>query len=113
MKLSFLGATINEFDIGATDFILFLFCLYFLCQLLHYKVKIDVLSIYIGLTSSSLLGSFFHFFFPLKDKTTLGFLVWFLVAFSIGLVIFGVVHYCMRTFLAYKKIYRIVPVTYV
>jgi hypothetical protein len=113
MQVSLLGLTFHEFDVGMTDVILFLFCLFFLYQLFKYKAKKEALLIFLGLTASSLFGALFHFFFPLKATTPDGFFVWSLVALSIGLIIFGALSYTVKAFSKNKKLYWAVPIIYV
>lgn len=113
MQVSLLGLTFYEFDVGMTDVILFLFCFFFLYQLLKYKAENEALLIFLGLTASSLFGALFHFFFPLKATTSSGFFMWSLVALSIGLIIFGALSYSVRAFSKNNKLYWSIPLIYV
>ena len=113
MQISLFGLTFHEFDVGMTDVLLFLFCLFFLYQLLKYKAEKEAVLIFLGLTTSSLFGALFHFFFPLKATTPPGFFVWSLVALSIGLIIFGALSYTVKVFSKNKKLYWLAPLIYV
>ncbi len=113
MDVTLWGIIFHEFDVGITDFALFFFCGYFLYRLIKARAERPSLLIMGGLAGSALVGAFFHFFFPQKAETPLGFFVWSLVALAIGCVIFGVLLYALRTRFRQRVVYLAVPWIYV
>jgi|SRR3989344_3626499 len=80
---------IHEPDVAITDLILFiesiLFAWLFYKQTSnHFLLRKLLILLFLSLGASSFIGALFHAFFPAKATTAEGFIVWILVAFSIG-----------------------------
>src|SRR5688572_207906 len=89
MTVVLFGVPIYEFDVAVTDFLLFLESLAFAALLFrqataHTRLRNLVAALFLWLGISSLLGAVFHGFFPEKDNTAGGHLVWMLTGLSIG-----------------------------
>lgn len=113
MTLTVFGITLHEFDVGLTDLILAIFCIYWLLLLLKNTADRSAIIIFWGLISSSILGAVFHFFFPLKAETTAGAIMWVMVAVSIGLIIFGMLKLIIGSLNLKSKFWQTAPYVYV
>jgi hypothetical protein len=95
----------NSADIvvGLTDLLLSAEALVLGCLLLSHasKVRSYVVALFYLLGASSFLGAIFHLFFPLKVATESGWIVWLLVAGSIGLT--AILLWCLTAFLTFGK----------
>lgn len=89
MTLQIFGLPIHEFDVAATDVLLCLETGFFARVLFGHKFAAPVprrlfTAFFVFVSLSSLLGAFFHAFFPRKASTPEGFVVWILTALSVG-----------------------------
>ncbi len=90
MTINILGTSIHEFDVAITDLVLCLETLLFAFILYrkksaHITFRKLCMWLFVFLSLSSLLGGFFHAFFPDKATTSGGFAIWISTALSIGL----------------------------
>ncbi len=88
--INILGVHVYEFSVAVTDFILFIESFLFTYFLYKQKTSQILLRrffilLFLSLSTSSLLGAIFHAFFPQKTATINGFVVWILIAVSIGI----------------------------
>ncbi len=112
MIIHLFGIPIHEFDVAITDFLLFIesaLFAYFLYknQSSQTLLRRFLVLLFLALGISSLLGAFFHAFFPDKATTAGGFAVWMLVAASIGVTACAV--WCINAFIFKgQKFFKIV-----
>lgn len=80
---------IYELDVALTDFLLFIECVIFATLFYKQKTAQTVLRrllivLFSSLAASSLLGAFFHAFFPAKAEEFGGFIMWIAIATAIA-----------------------------
>ncbi len=95
MELVLAGVHLYEFDIGLSDILLGILCLYFLIVLLRRQAHRSASLIFFWLTISAFSGAIFHFFFPLKTETFGWLFTWSIVAISIGIIIFWTLQFLL------------------
>jgi len=113
MTLELGGITLHEFDVAATDFLLFLESTLFAWLLIRFKSSAAPLQRLFGalfamLAIASLLGALYHAFFPAKTATPPGLAIWLLIGLSIGLASI-VVWYIDALLLDSERLRRALP----
>ena len=113
MTFQLWGATLHEFDVAFTDFLLFVESGLFACLLARLKTPENMLqrlfcALFVLLGISSLLGALFHAFFPAKATTPGGFVMWMLIGLSIGLAAV-VIWYINAYILNLGRFLRVMP----
>lgn len=118
MTVSWLGVTLHEFDVAATDFLLFVEALVLSVMLTRQRtprplLKTLAIALFVLLGASSLLGAAFHAFFPAKTASTGGYIVWMATGLSIAMtasVVWSLNAQLMQPGALTRVVNRLVPV---